>query len=197
MQKIAFVCAFGVQVLGLGMVTPAAAETEAVSAGLAPDPAKLTMPVLAFTATPQDALDYDKFFYFHRGETGFPEAYADIKECDSLASGVSYYGGGDSSVISGAVANYGMAGAVGGAIGSALADAIFGSAERRRLKRISLRNCMGFKGYARYGLSQDLWKKFNFEEGLGRKKEDVREEAMELQALVASGPQPQTKELGL
>lgn len=197
MRKIAFICALGVQALGMGMATPAAAETEAESASGMPDPTKLMMPALAFAATPQDALDYDKFFYFHRSGTSFADAYADIKECDSLASGVSYYGGGNSSAISGAMANYGMAGAVGGAIGSALADAIFGSAERRRLKRISLRNCMGFKGYARYGLSQDLWKKFNFEEGLGRKKEDVREEAMELQALVASGPPPQTKELGL
>jgi hypothetical protein len=97
-----------------------------------------------------------------------------------------------------ATAQYGVAaGAIGGAIGSALADAIFGSAERRRLKRISQRNCMGFKGYGRYGLSQDLWKKFNFEEGLGRKREDVRGGALQLQALAASGPKPDGKELGL
>lgn len=97
-----------------------------------------------------------------------------------------------------AVATYGpMAGAVGGVIGSVLVDAIFGSAQRRAQRRINMRNCMGFKGYQRYGLSGDLWKKFNFQEGNGRKKEDVRNEAMELQALVASGQKPTTKELGL
>ena len=96
------------------------------------------------------------------------------------------------------MAQYGaLAGGIGGALGSAIADAIFGSAARRQQRRINLRNCMGFKGYQRYGLSEDLWKEFNFEEGLGRKKENERDDALELQALVASGPKPTTKELGL
>jgi len=56
---------------------------------------------------------------------------------------------------------------------------------------------MGFKEYQRYGLTGELWKDFNFEEGHGRKKEGERDNALELQALVASGPKPTTKELGL
>jgi hypothetical protein len=82
-------------------------------------------------------------------------------------------------------------------IGSAIADAIFGSAARRAQRRINLRNCMGFKGYQRYGLAEKQWKDFNFEEGHGRKKEGERDDALELQALVASGPKPTAKELGL
>lgn len=163
-----------------------------------PDPVQLTLPALDFVATPLIEADYDKFFYFHRADTSFAEAYADIRECDALASGSSIYVGADSAAISGAMAQYGvLAGGVGGAIGSALADAIFGSAARREQRRVNLRNCMGFKGYQRFGLSADLWKEFNFEEGLGRKKEGVRDDALALQALVASGPQPNTKELGL
>ncbi len=154
------------------------------------------MPELQFTPTPIDEGDYDKFFYFHREGTSFLEAYADIKECDALSSGMSFYTNSDAAMNS-ATAQYGMAGAVGGAIGAALADAIFGSAQRRQMRRINLRNCMGFKEYRRYPLNRALWSEFNFEEGMGRKKENVREEALQLQALVASGPKPATKELGL
>ncbi len=100
--------------------------------------------------------------------------------------------------MAGATAQYGvLAAGLGSAIGSAIADAIFGSAERRKMRRINLRNCMGFKGYQRYPLTHDLWEKFNFEEGMGRKREGVRQEALVLQALVASGPTPQTGELPL
>lgn len=163
-----------------------------------PDPATLKRPVLEFTPTPEIAADYDKYFYFHRDGTSFPEAFDDVRECDALASGSNIYLRADAGSIAAAQAQYGLlAGGVGGVIGSAIADAIFGSAARRAQRRVNLRNCMGFKGYQRYALSGDLWKEFNFEEGNGRKKEGERNEALELQALVASGPKPTTKELGL
>lgn len=177
---------------------PAVTGTIAPRAYELPDPATLTRPVLEFTATPEIEADFDKFFYFHRDETAFPEAYADIRECDALASGSNIYMGADSSSMASAMTTYGpMAGAVGGVIGSAIADAIFGSAARRQQRRINLRNCMGFKGYQRYGLAEKQWKDFNFEEGHGRKKEGERDDALELQALVASGPKPAARELGL
>lgn len=155
------------------------------------------MPKLDFTPTPEIEQDYDKYFYFHRANTTFAEAYVDIHECDALASGSSIYY--DSTAGNAAAfANYGvLTGAIGSAIGSAIADAIFGSAARRAQRRVNLRNCMHFKEYQRYGLSRDLWTEFNFEEGMGRKKEDRRNDALALQALVASGPTPTTKELGL
>jgi len=157
----------------------------------------LVAPRLDFTPTAEAEASFDKYFFFHRAGTSFEEAYADIRECDALASGSSIYMGGDSSSMAGAVAQYGMAGALGGAIGGAIADAIFGSAARRDQRRTNLRNCMSFKGYQRYGLSRDLWTAFNFEEGNGRKREPVRLNALALQALVASGPKPAGKELGL
>jgi hypothetical protein len=162
-----------------------------------PSPEGMTMPKLDFAVTPEIEKDFDKYFYFHRANTTFAEAYVDIHECDALASGSSIYLGGNAATA-GAVAQYGvLPGAIGGAIGGAIADAIFGSAARRQQRRVNLRNCMGFKEYKRYGLARDLWTEFNFEEGMGRKKEDRRNDALARQALVASGPAPTTKELGL
>lgn len=181
-------------------ITPPPAVTGTLAAPVydLPDPATLTRPTLAFAATPEAEADFDKYFYFHREGTEFAEAFNDIRECDALASGSNIYMGASAGAVAAAQAQYGMlAGGIGGAIGGLMADAIFGSAARRQQRRINLRNCMGFKGYQRFGLTGDLWKAFNFEEGLGRKKEGERNEALELQALVASGPKPETKELGL
>jgi len=179
---------------GAQEAAPAAAEP----AENTPDPSKLSMPRLDFIASAADEDDFNKFFYFHRDNTSFEEAYADIRECDALASGSSIYMGADSGATAAAMTQYGLLpGAVGGAIASVAMDAIFGSAARREQRRVNLRNCMGFKQYQRYGLSRDLWTAFNFEEGLGRKKEPVRLQALAVQALIASGPKPHTKELGL
>jgi hypothetical protein len=158
-----------------------------------PDPGTLKMPVLSFDDAGAVGTDYDKYYYFHRPDTGFAEAYADIHECDALASGISFYSRG---LDPGYVAQYGIGGVIGSAIGEAVADAIYGSAHRRAIRRINMRNCMSFKGYSRYGLRKDLWQEFNFEEGLGREEETVRELDLARQALVASGPQPTTRELG-
>ncbi len=158
-----------------------AAEIEAVE-----------MPKLDYTPDPTVAADFDKYFFFHREGTDFSHAYADITECDSLASGINFYMGADSAAISSAMSQYGMlAGGIGGAIGGLMADAIFGSAERRRIKRVNLRNCMFYKGYDRYGLEKELWQAFHFEEGLSRENAKDREAALLKQARVASGPKPQ------
>ena len=106
----------------------------------------VAMPDLAFEATPADVETYDKYFYFHRDETDFDTAHHDISECDALSSGIKYYSGGGNYMSSYFATQYGLAGAAGGVIGNAISDAIYGSAERRRIRRISMRNCMGFKG---------------------------------------------------
>ncbi|MEG3149858.1 hypothetical protein U1769_08160 [Sphingomonas sp. ZT3P38] len=152
---------------------------------------RIAMPDLAFAEAPADIATYDKYFFFHRENTSFDEAYADIKECDALASGIRYYGGGYDVDIG----QYGLGGAIGEALGNILADAIWGSAERRKIRRANLRNCMFYKEYQRYGMSEQRWKAFNFEEGNGRKKDDEREVALLQQAKVAAGPKPQYKVL--
>lgn len=154
------------------------------------------MPELAFEESDQAKADYDKYFYFHRADTDFNHAFADISECDALASGVSYYAGADSGSIAAASAQYGLAaGAVGGVIASVMMDAIFGSAERRKQRRMNIRNCMFYKGYDRYGLDKDLWQAFNFEEGFSRENAKDRAAALLMQAKVASGPKPEREVL--
>ena len=153
-------------------------------------------PDLAYAPDPTIAADFDKYFFFHRADTSFDQAYADITECDSLASGINFYMGADSAAVSSAMNQYGaLAGGIGGAIGGLMADAIFGSAERRRIKRINLRNCMFYKGYDRYGLEKELWQAFHFEEGLSRENAKDREAALMKQARVASGPKPKLEVL--
>ncbi len=42
-------------------------------------------PSLTFTPDAAAAQDFDKYFYFHRTETSFAQALADIMECDDFA----------------------------------------------------------------------------------------------------------------
>lgn len=169
-----------------------ASLSDADAMAFVPDPAKVPYPDLAYESTPETADTYDKYFYFHRDDVSFEDALADIRDCDSLARGLNS-GMGYQDVYS---PYGGLAGVAGGAIGNALASAIFGSAEKRRIRRVNLRRCMNFKGYQRYGLEKDLWQEFNFEEGFSGEDEYVRQSAIIQQALVASGPKPVTEELG-
>lgn len=153
--------------------------------------AAVAMPALAYEETAGDREAYDKYFFFHRPDTSFDEAYADIVECDALSSGISIYMGADSASMASAMTQYGIgAGAAGGVIASVIMDSIFGSAARREARRINMRNCMYFKGYDRYGLAKNLWQEFNFEEGNRRTAPTEREKDLLAQARVASGPAP-------
>lgn len=183
-------------VAGLCLALPGAVSAQAIKPPPAPrafteaEVAAVAMPDLAFTETPLIAEDYQKYFYFHRKDTSFSEAFADLDQCDNLSSGISFGVSADTTAV---IAQYGAAGAIGGALGNIMADAIFGSAERRRQKRINIRNCMGFKGYARYGLAKEQWEKFHFE---GSTVEpEMRQSFLMQQARVASGPAPMTKVL--
>lgn len=144
-------------------------------------------PDLQFKETEADIKVYDKYFLFHRPDTSFDVAFGDINECDALARGAGYY----STSVSYYSPQAGVLGsAAGSVIGSLVADAIFGSAERRQVRRVNLRNCMAFKGYDRYGLEKERWQNFHFEEGFGEANEDKRREYFMIQAKVGSGPKP-------
>lgn len=152
----------------------------------------IPMPVVEFTATEEDIKDFDKNYYFHREGVDFDTAFADIKECDDLAVGVTRYGG---TVYYGST----LAGGIGAVIGTAIVQGIFGSAERKKTKRISMRNCMAFKGYNRYGLSKDLMKGFDYMDKYKKDKSITLLEATEDEAIlyssarVASGPTPKSE----
>lgn len=153
----------------------------------------IPMPIVEFTATEEDIKDFDKNYYFHRDGVDFDTAFADIKECDDLSVGVTRYGG--------ATAYYApsLAAGIGAALGSAIVNGIFGSAERKKTKRISMRNCMAFKGYNRYGLSKDLMKGFDYMDKYKKDESITLLEATEDEAIlysyarVASGPTPKSE----
>ncbi len=187
--------------LALMAIVPSVAGAQAITAGpetKAFTPAEIEavpMPSLAFSVTSQISGDFDKYYYFHRQGVSFDAAFADISECDRLSSGLAAYSGGSEPYPGYYASQYGVGGALGGALGSMFADMIHGSAARRAMRRVNMRNCMGYKGYQRYGLAKDLWEAFNFEEGNGRKDDDIRTPKLMQQAKVASGPRPQTEVL--
>ncbi|MEM7703682.1 MAG: hypothetical protein AAF251_17225 [Pseudomonadota bacterium] len=157
--------------------------------------AAVEMPTLGFDVRKAKVKDFKKYYYFHRDETSFEEAFADLTECDALSSGLAAYTGDREPYPGYYATQYGIGGVIGGVLGNMLADAIYGSSERRALRRINMRNCMGFKGYQRYGVPKKLWKEFNFEEGGGREDDEIREAALMQQAKVASGLKPQQEVL--
>jgi hypothetical protein len=148
------------------------------------DPATVAMPDLAFTPTPEVAENFDKYFYFNRADTDFMTAYADLRECDGYARGLAFH----------SQYSYGQ-GVVGDMLAGAIADAIFGSAERRRQRRLNMLTCMRFKDYRVFGLPENLWERFNFEEGSRRVPEAERQRMLQMQAKVASGPAPTVGEV--
>lgn len=183
-------------------VAAAISASPALAQAIKPEPAveafsaeavgAIETPDLTFTETPEITDTYDKYFYFHRADTSFDQAFADIRECDAYASGFRFHMG--NTPVPYPYAGT-LGGAIGGAIGNAMADAIFGSAERRKMRRLNLRKCMGFKGYARFGMEKERWQKFNFEEGNGIVEPVKRRQYLLQQAKVASGPRPKGQEL--
>ena len=156
------------------------------------DPATIQVPDINFVETPEMAANFDKYFFFWREDTSFETALGDIRECDDYARGVSFHTNYSNPYMYG---QYGMAGALGGAIGAAIADAIFGSAARRRMRWQNLRICMGYKEYGRYGLPKDRWEAFNFSEGNSKVSERRRLVFLQQQARIASGARPTGKVL--
>jgi hypothetical protein len=186
----------GIALLALCAGGQAVAQTApplAPKAAVAIDPASVPMPKLAFTPDAEIERNYFKYFFFHRDDTDFATAYADLQECDGYARGLSHR-------IGAGPVPYPYAGTIGGAVGgvlgSLIADAIVGSSERRMQRRVIMRTCMGFKEYKSYGLPKDLWSEFNFDEGNKAVEDARREELLRMQARAASGPRPQIGEMG-
>lgn len=206
--------ALGAAILALAWVPPALAqeeeaepapaaaqltdsETAAVvalpSADEKIDVAAIKLPDLAFKPDPALAKSFDKYYYFHRDDTDFRTALADLRDCDGMSRGLTSPFGYMETPYPYAGT---LAGAAGGAIANLMVAAIFGSAQVRAARRINMRRCMNFKGYQRYGLRKDLWVEFNFEEGFSQLEEKKRQVFLKQQAKVASGPKPKTEVLG-
>lgn len=151
------------------------------------DPATIEMPELAFTPSPEIERNYAKYFFFHRDGTDFETALADLRECDQLARKMT--NAAPAINVPYPYTNT-MAGAGGGLLAAMIIDATQGSADRRTMRRMTMKNCMTFKEYNSYGLSKELWVKFNWEEGGSEPPEAERIRKLRLQAKIASGPRP-------
>lgn len=162
----------------LALAVAVGAGQRAAAQDAAIDPSSIPLPNLAFAPNAEDVSNYGKYFYFHRTETDFETAYADLRECDNYARNLSFR-----------ITSTGQ-GALGNMIASPFEDALHGSPVRRQQRRSIMRTCMGFKGYQAYGLRKSLWTPFNFEEGNERIAEAERQRLLRIQARVASGPVP-------
>jgi hypothetical protein len=181
-----------------GQVPSAFAQTAADLRTAVPDPATVQMPDLAFTSSPEIEGAFDKYYYFHRDDTSFAEALADVRECDDYARGIPTRPGASGTPYGETL--YPMAYTAGGVIGNALLSGIGAammSADARAERRIDMRRCMHYKGYQRFGLEKSLWQKFNFEEGYSSIDERDRQRMLAQQAKVASTAGLVRKDLGL
>ena len=152
------------------------------------DIAAIQRPNTNFTPTAEMVSNYHKYHYFHREGTSFNEAYADVVECDTFASGISVTT--NVPMVWTPEMGYGADPAA-----QAFSNLVFGSDMRRELARNNRRFCMGVKGYSRYGLDETSWKTFNLEEGNSRAPQQQRDAALKKQALLASGPKPEQEAL--
>jgi hypothetical protein len=170
-----FVPLCGIGIVAALILVGGAATPLSAQATPPPLPDAIEVPDLSFTPTADIVRDYDKYFYYHRTDTDFATALADIRECDAYARGIGFRVG---------------ASAFAGPVTAAMFDAIFASGERRRIRRVNMRMCMRFKEYRIYGVPKSLWEQFNFEEGNSRVPEARRQHLLQIQARVASGPVP-------
>jgi len=159
----------------------ALAPALAVAQPALPDPATVAVPDVSVAGDQTTLKDGDKFFYFHRPDVSFADAYADIAECRSFLTQptpvpLPAFRPWNEPVRQEAGTTY-RPYPLAAAIFSAL---ILPGLERGR-DRSLMRLCMEPRGYARYPLPKAAWTSLN--EG------DV-EAIIARQAKLASGPIP-------
>ena len=184
---------------GIGGVSLFLMQAASAQASDAPDSSSIELPETAFSEDPTAAMDFDKYFYFWRSETTYDQAFSDILQCDDLARGIKPQGDGsyqDSMFAQNAFLYGPAAAAAGGLIGGLIVGAM-ASAQQKNVRRHSMRYCMFYKGYERFGITKDLWRAFNSEDFTSELSNDSRIKMVAKQAAVASGSVPETKGLGL
>lgn len=149
----------------------------------APSTTAISLPNIAQDSRPLG--DERKFFVFHQQGVTFEQAGADLRYCfryTRTGSGLlmPYFfpfdgrpGAGPPTTYDGG--QFGLTGAVIGAI-------IAGPLERSK-RQINLMRCMLPRGYARYRVSEGLWKELNGKDAAAD---------LYVQARIASGPVPAT-----
>lgn len=177
-------------VAALCLAMPAAAQIIEIKPVERPDPASLSLPDMAFKPTPRDIRRYDTYYYFHKPGVSYERAFTDFDQCHGYALS-SQFGMLTPTIIplgaaaiqdeSSRRAARANAFVMFGLLGSILiSEAEDGNA------RATVRKCMTYKKYVRYGLSRALFKKI--EEGTDAQR-------LGRWALLAASPAPQTEVL--
>ena len=160
----------------------------AAPASTALDPATVAVPDLSFEPKPSDRDHYWEYFYFQKAGVGFKQATDDWTECLSYSKElppgfppnfvpINADMPVEPSDFSRAQ-NFGLVGVI--------MSGIVNDIVAYDMERMNTHVCMGFKGYHRYGLSKQLWKKVTA---------GTAEEALIRFAKIASGPTPQAEAL--
>lgn len=149
-----------------------------------PDPATVTAPAITNGRDPAIVEDGWKHFYFHRADTSYAVAFADLEDCYRFlpvpyASGVTmpafapWRARADNKSFRPVTSIYGP---VGDIIGAMVAGPI-----ERRARQSRMRRCMEPKGYQRFPMSEDAWK---------AAVNHYSPATLAIQAKLASGPRP-------
>lgn len=183
-----------VAAVALCLATPAAAQNAEIKPVERPDPASLSLPDMAFKSTPRDVRRYDTYYYFHKPGVSYERAFADFDQCHGYALS-SQLGLLTPTIIplgaaalqddSSRRAAYSNAFAMYGLVGLGIA-AIFISEAEDDNARATVRKCMTYKHYGRYGLSRALFKKID---------EGADAQRLGRWALIAAGPASQAEVL--
>ena len=150
------------------------AATLAQTAAL-PDPSTIVAPDIA--ADKRSLGNENKFFVFHRSDTSFAAAEADVRFCMRYINQTMFppmpdFVPWDDPAPAGEAPRYA------GIIGQMVVDGV-----ARSLRQSNVMRCMLPRGYARYRISEGLWKEINYRE---------LESSIMIQARIASGPTPPT-----
>ena len=152
--------------------------------GASPPPISVAVPNLAADTRPLG--DERKYFIFHQQGASLDQARTDFEYCSRFT----VLGGGvvfpafiplDSRPVPANPVNYDFGGHYG--LTGAIIGAIIAGPLERGKKQMAMMRCMLPRGYARYRVSEELWKEINGKDRLA---------GIEVLARLATGPVPTT-----
>jgi hypothetical protein len=147
-----------------------------------PDPASIATPDVTPSSDPKIRENGYKFYYFHRSDVSFEEAYQDLRECRThLVSGgpaalPGFIPWGEQHQREKVEGTPLVGGLVVGAIAAVVIPKMIRGQQSNKMRR-----CMGTRGYDRYAIPEETWNLLN---------EGDEQQLIQLQAKLASGPKP-------
>jgi hypothetical protein len=148
-----------------------------------PDPATVTVPGMAFKPILSDIRRFDEYFYFHKPGISYERAFADLDQCRiyGLFQQLSVIPP-DFLPLGGELISDPKPGFT--YVQGGILDYYFTQQANEDNERATVRRCMAFKGYARYGTSRAIGKQL---------ESGTETEKLARRALIASGPDPQDR----